>query len=57
MKPELTAQQLELAMKYLSDPTMDLPQQLKDLSQVEMLGVQVLLESLEQERNLAPYLH
>ena len=50
---ELTLEQLQLAMQYLEDLSMELPEELKDVSDLQLISVEVLLESLKQEKKQA----
>ena len=49
--PQWTQRQLELAMKYLADSQMPMPKEIKTLTEVEMMSIQIILENLLAERS------
>ena len=51
---DLTTREIELAMKYLADPTMPFPKELGHLSEVQFLSIQLMLERLQEESRMHP---
>ena len=49
--PQWTQRQLELAMQYLADNQMPMPKEIKTLSELEMISIQIILENLLVERS------
>ena len=48
---ELTNKELEIIFRYLNKPEKELPEEMKDLSELEIMGLQLMLVQLEAEKN------
>jgi hypothetical protein len=52
---KLTPQELEKLFKYLDDPlNQDFPQELEKISELELLGLQLMLSQLMDEKRNSP---